>query len=174
MSNENRNYYLLPEGHEAIQVIEDFNAERRATRSKWHAFRDKFGAQNTVSSGGRICGLVFEDCDPPEDWYTPKGYPAGSFKPYANRKNGREAFKELNKLPIDLTGFDISNRLSKVLGTSDGMTGTSDGSVLFQYTVFEMVGDRYLLNVPKTGNQPRDLQPLKMSEYWKMKEAAAA
>lgn len=159
--SENRVFYKVTPGSDTESKISKFNDMYDSVRADWFAFAKKYGAKE-IFCKNRIMAIKIESEDIPKGWNSPKSIPKGFYKPQ-KRKCCMEAYNEFKDLKPDPDGWD----LLEILGIS-----IIHDDRAFHFPSFEIIGETLLLSAHKDSkNIPADVEPLKMSEYWSMKES---
>jgi hypothetical protein len=137
-------------------------------RSARNALAAEVGAEGPVHSHS-VVGFVFGGDTPPEGW-SEAGRVEGRpyFAPSRRTKAGRALHGRMAAIRT-LTGREF--------GQAFGHHGVLVGGNRILFMAFEPLGDALVIAVPRgdgdgEGLVPPDAAPLKMSEYWAMKEAA--
>lgn len=173
----NDKLYFRVDGGKVGAAIDQFVALRKQQRDARTAFEKEFGAKGTYGNDRGLDGLVFDEGKAPEGWRPVRNVPTVYRPPLG--KVGREIKERMQRLPL-AGGREFQ---AMVLGKDDMFRFMT--SLTIHYIVFEYVGKHRILVVPKSNKpavesarhdwQPPDEHcvPLKMSEYWALKEEAA-
>lgn len=164
-----RKFYRIEAGSELATTVAQFIEDMKAVRKSWKSFLDKHGGKERWTQGSRVVGLSFEG-ESPEGWYRPRDCPAGCYRPYANRKASKEAYAEFKALPFMPGGSQFSARIG--FESTSGPASGGRGMMIY-WASFEEVSGETLISLPENGEPVPGCIPLKNSEYWQMKEAAA-
>lgn len=162
-----REYWIA--GGEDLERARAFIAERETGFALMNETAAKHGGK-PVHNGRGIVGLTF-DGSAPDGWIR-KGYVSGKayFMPKRDSAARKAIAKELASVRInDASGFH------SLFSKTGGVMKAAGSGVAIHYIVWDWAGDQILLSVP-TGSdfQPTGSTPLKMSEYWALKEQAKA
>jgi len=161
-----RKYYLATPGgksHEAILTWQKMSTE---AIKEGYALAHELGAQRIYRSGERIVAFDFKKEDPGRAWRNVRALGCGKYMPNKTTKAGKEIMKKVDAIRIP------DHRLfSELMGGGWLIVrGNMWGSVSF-----ETIGDNYVVSVPIGDDEdfiPKDVTPLKLSEYYAMKEQA--
>ncbi len=164
-----RNYFKITGG--AVKAAFDrFMTTRIAQVKARKDFCTEHGASGSYASWKEVSGLVFEEGQKPTDLTIWEHMHQNIWKPKGNTKQARELRKRMRALPL----ADAQIFQSEVLGVNNAFTFMIGLRVLFMS--FEHIEEQLILSVPITPTPwtPPDEHcvPLKMSEYWEMKEHA--
>lgn len=174
MSLENRLLFIATPGGKSHQAIDAFHANADAAYEAQRNYANSLGAKAWYGRGG-IAALLFEN-EPTE---LPVGFRRDpkhdmqrmfALVPDKKAKAGKVRAAELKALPRSPDLMDFS----KTIGFGFIIRGMA-----MMMASFETVGDSRILTIPKPedpGKQfiPPDCTPLKLSEYYAMKEAEEA
>lgn len=167
MENE-REYYLA--GGADLEKLKCFIDKRSEAFKHMAETAAKYGG-NAVHNGVRITGLVFAG-NAPVGW-TPRGSVSkGKF--YLPKRDSAE--RKAAAADIDSLRLPGASELHSLFSNDGGVMKAGDGfSMCLLFISYESIGDKLLLSVPP-GCQftPDGSEPLKMSEYWSLKEKTAA
>lgn len=156
-------YRLIPEGFAESQ-IKAFHEERLSVQTEWFEFTKKHGATKAFI-GDRLNGILLAADKVPIGWASNRDLPEGCYKP-TRRKACMEAYKEFT----ELKGMPSGMQLSKRLGVDAVFTGLK-----ICFPTFEKLGEEIILSLKEGSDVPEGTisPPLKMSEYWALKEEVA-
>ena len=168
MENE-REYYLA--GGADLEKLKGFIEKRSAAFKLMAETAAKYGGK-AVHNGVRVTGLLF-DGNAPAGW-TPRGsFGVGKFYlPKRDSAERKAAATELENVQLPC-GFELHSLFSKDGGVMKEGEGKGFGMRLL-FISYEDVAGELLLSIP-TGCDftPDGSGPLKMSEYWALKENGA-
>jgi len=166
-----RIYFLVGADSPVLEVIDAALALDRVYQKAVWAFAREFGCEKiyvTQQWQVRLLGLAFEG-DIPPGWRlnARKGYST----PDSRTKEGKEIGVRMKALPHGVSAQRFSSMLDEKIGQpKKSYTHWEDG---VSWTVFEKHGSQYVLSVPAASKvSPPGCRELKMSEYWKIREAA--
>lgn len=158
MSDEDTAYYIAKGA--SLAAIIDYIELRKATKKRYDAFAEKFGATGCALRRGpygdiAVIGLNFDS--PPEGWKQPKvkGVTRPHFVPTSRKIN-----REMESLPVLLpceAGTTLTS-LTRGIVTPD----------------FELLGTDYIISQHEKAKAPPDAIPMKRSEYWAKREGGVA
>lgn len=154
-----RIYYRLEKGGKTETAIKSFVEDIRAAIKSWQDFTEKYGAKHYYA-GNYLQGIMLKNPDP-SLWVSTQKLPNGCYKP--KRKKGNDIFTEFKTLPGTPDGLELAGRID--------VRCPCDGLKMYMPS-FDKVGDELYLNMYKTVEPPADCTPMKMSEYYKIKEDA--
>lgn len=163
-----RKYYLAHGTSEA--KVRDFFERRAAAIRTGNELAVSVGATCAVF-GSRLAGVLFEGKAP--DGWTEKGRTNKGeryFMPLRKSKAGKELSQRLSAVRIT-DGVELHS-----IFTNEGahLIDTIGGSFSIQYISAEITKGKAIISVPEGMDfVPPDATPLKMSEYWAIKEAKA-
>ncbi len=163
-------HYLVSPESPVMKVIEEAKAVVRAFREGVEAFRKE------LPEGSRVRGV--EDC-----YVSGVNFPGGEH-PYGWRYNSRRHCavpnqrikagkliqQRIDAIPRGLGAFEFERMLGRVLGRD---CVYDDERHHWWSCGFEKIGEDYVLSAPAALNlAPPGCTELRMSEYWRMREAA--
>lgn len=154
-----RIYYRLEKGGKTETAIKSFVDDYRATIKSWEDFAEKYGADQYYA-GDYLRGVMLKNPDP-KLWVSTQKLPNGCFKP--KRKKGNDIFTEFKTLPGTPDGMELARRIDVECPFEENKIHLPN---------FDMIDDELYLNMYKTVEPPADCTPMKMSEYYKIKEDA--
>lgn len=183
MSVEHRKFYVAK--GRSLAAVEELNERWKAINQARKDFAKLFGADGCFMRGTRMVGLTYppipnEPKTLPPGWVWASKWHTGEYSvatPNARTKLGKELSRKMRNELAQVSVADVFP-CSRLIGTSDGVR-------LFCPSV-EKVGDAFVIGVPDGGEDtissstgdaklpyaPEDAIPLKLSEYFKMKEDA--
>lgn len=153
----------------AKKEIEKVHNELTQIQNERNAWcRDK-GFEGLWLSGGEVVGVVLKEKEDSPLWHKKKEWTEIGFvhKPSSKTKKGRDLKKEMVKLQRK-DGFAFS---------SEHSLPTAFNGLSFMSSAYEVVGHESILRLPKGCKLKEghkwfnDVIPLKISEYYAMKEA---
>jgi hypothetical protein len=164
---KNIHYYYLVKSGKAKEAIRAYIDGMHRYNDHLKSMCEKYGAKAWMTSGPFLVGLQFEK-EPPAPWkHLPRKY-----RHYRNDVyNVSTKTKEGKALSAEL--HSVKHPEFHVDGKGDSWV-TIDRYLYGPY--FEIVGDKYILVIPINGQADKqfvpdgDLQLLKLSEYWRIKE----
>ena len=160
--SEERTYYKMTPGGAAEKAFNEWCSQLEEAKNSWFAFAQEFGVEQ-VFADNRLRGLMFDSGDAPEGWASTAKLPTGAYKPQ-RRKVCMEAYDAFKALPSKPSNI-VFAKLLKVDAVFKSSCMHLPGIVA--------VGDEYLLSLHVESEVPEGVEPLKMSEFWAMKEATA-
>lgn len=164
-----RNYYIA--GGKDLEKTLDFIQQRETSREEIREKAEKYGAKSGATNGFFIGGLIFENGEAPLGWIE-KGRTNDNepfFLPRRSTKMNREICKDINSVRVPSMA-----QFNGMFCKDGGVLKEGEGfSMRRLYISWEKVKDTILLSVP-IGSEftPDGSTPLKMSEYWALKEEA--
>lgn len=169
MQNE-REYYVA--GGADLEKLKGFIENRSAAFKRMAETAAKYGGK-AVHNGVRVTGILF-DGNAPAGW-TPRGsFGVGKF--YLPKRDSAERKAAATDIGnVQLPGaFELHSLFSNDGGVMKTGEGQGFGMRLL-FISYEDVAGTLLLSIP-TGCDftPDGSEPLKMSEYWALKEKTAA
>ena len=166
MSKPDRKYFLA--GGESERKVRDFFRRRQDGFREANAIADEVGGSGAAVGYG-VAGIVFEG-EVPKGWArkgtTKDG--AAYFLPVRRSKAGKALFSRIREVRVP-EARDLHSQLCQ---HREAVTGPGvHGGIAIHYVSAEIVGDRAVISVPDQMDfTPPDSKPLKMSEYWALKE----
>jgi hypothetical protein len=178
MTNETIPYKVT--GGKVLEAIHSFLETRNKQLEARNALAKEFGASGYVSSSGAITAFSF-DGEHPKGWI--QNRKDGGHMPTAKTPEGK-ALRERMKLPQ--WG---ASKFHEMMGLDDF---TFMQGMRMRYISFEKLGDVFVMHIPKIEKPGKEdeesglgeghkwtppddgCQPLKMSEYWQLKESHPA
>ncbi len=161
---------------DAVEIIETFMAERQASRAAARAFAQEHGFDDLIRRGPSWIAFHSKEKVPAERWPpgTRGGREAGLgfvVRPYHRTSEGRALAKRFRALPRSVDGRTLADRL---FGRDFGF----EPALLFPSAGCEKLGETWVVSmreelgeaVEESGCRS-DLERLKMSEYWLLKES---
>jgi len=182
--DEERRYYVA--AGKSLGVIEKFFEDRKAAYDARYEFAKSKGGIGTFGSENGVIGIVPIDGKPSEELRKRLPAPPAGYRledrgdyfvwaPNGRLKGGKVAKNEIRDKRFCVPG---SRQLAEMLGGGDVFTGR-----FIHYPHCELVGNKWIISIPVRGTHgtfatsyegefhPPDAIPLKVSEYWKLKEA---
>ncbi len=180
-------YFEVPKKGPSRDIIDQFFKDRIERQNRQQAIKEKYGAREVYfnTGTGALVALGFPGYDtaatqfnePPAGFRKPRREDynpgPGTFYPLFNKREGRARQKEFYDARIP-TANDLTNRLGGSWVCVGPGLGTGFRMEFFTLNTF---GDKMILNVPRTStDEPgwktpaADLQPMKSSTYWKLRE----
>jgi hypothetical protein len=161
-----RKYFRVNPGP-VLDVIQDAIQQQNSFVAAMREPGEEFGGAAFVDvwtyGSGSFYGILFKG-ELPEGWRQGKQYAVPNLK----TKTGKALQARFRSLLTGVGGLDFSNMLHRATGGD--YYEFSDG--LCRWTIFEKHGDAYVLSVPvKCDVQPPSCDPLKMSDYWAIRES---
>lgn len=160
-----RKYYLAHGDSEA--KVRDFFTKRQAAIIAANDMAKEVGGNGTVGAY-RISGIVFKD-GAPEGW-TEKGTSTDGqryYMPLRRSKAGKALCQRLAQIRIPAAS-DLHSEFSP----DGGHMSTVGLGITINYISAEIVKGKSIITVPDGIDfVPPESTPLKMSEYWALKEA---
>lgn len=168
-----REYRYFEAAGKSLEVCQQIAAEREKAYEETRALMKELGATNAIGAP-RIRGLKFPEGKAPDGW---RSYAKGH-RDYLLPSKQRKDLALLREriTTIHLPGAEnLSSRLG-IPWCITNETGHNGGSVIL-FVTYETIGDKIILVVPVDHKgefgTPPDARPIKTSEYWLLKEAAA-
>jgi len=165
-----RKYYLAQPGGKSMETITTWRKMYKEATAAAYALGQELGASFVYRRGASISGFLF-DRDPGRAWRPLKDQGKGLYMPNRATSIGKNIMKKVNAIKIPISS-DFANLLG---GGGFILSGNEIG-----YASFEIIGDAYIVGIPVEDNPygdnsdpfiPPDTTPLKLSEYYAMKEA---
>jgi hypothetical protein len=167
-----RKYFVATPGGKSMEAIIAWQKISAEAWAKAEKIIEELGAgPNLLKTSFGIAGLCFEK-DPGKAWKPVRGYGEGIYYPDKRIKEGKDIAKRLKEIE-----FPGSRTFASLIGGGFFIiSGNRWGSISF-----EEIGDAYIISIP-IGKQeqssdasfvPPDTLPLKLSEYYALKEAEA-
>lgn len=159
-----REYYIA--GGNDLAKAQAFIEARKSAFAEMDRVAKELGGE-AVHNSRVIIGLVFP-ADPPSGW-TRRGSVEG--KPYYLPKKVSRSLKEAASKLASATVPSI-HKFHALFSKEGGVMKEGSGlGMRVLYISWEYLGDKLLLSVPIGSDyQPDGSEPLKMSEYWSLKE----
>ena len=158
--------YFLAHGESETKVREFFT-KRQAAIIAANDMAKEVGGTGTVGAY-RVSGILFKD-GPPEGW-TQKGTSTDGqryYMPLRRSKAGKALCQRIAAIRIPAAS-DLHSEFS----TDGGHMASAGLGITINYISAEMVRGKAIISVPNGMDfVPPDSTPLKMSEYWAIKEA---
>ena len=167
-----RKYYLADPNGKSFKAIKTWQQMSGDAITAALAVGEEFGAKTVDRAGDSISAFHF-DADPGPAWRQLKNHGKDRYFPHQGTKAGKELAKRIKAIKIP-TAFLFAGLLG------GGRLIISGGR--YWTASFEVIGDAYIVSIPVgDGSQspdesfvPPDATPLKLSEYYALKEAAEA
>lgn len=166
MSSE-RKYFAIESGSELETVINTFEEDRKNVVVEWRSFAKSVGGNpDRMLAGNALIGLAFAG-EPPYGWIEIKAH-EGFYKPHGGM--AKLESKAMKNLPLSINASDLAGRLK-----IESVMYHEGSQTYIAHAFYERVGDQLILTLHKKQKTPKadGLIPLKMSEYWQIKEDAA-
>lgn len=171
-------YYIA--GGKSLDAAREVQAGLKVAAVEIEQIKAEFGAKGVMRMSTRISGLVFDADAAPAGWR--KDYGAGTrfYAPYRKTKADKAIWAKFHAVKIpDASTF------SALIGMGGGIMtgpGSSGHGFTISYAFYEMLSDgRMVITIPlpEAGSEaapfvPPDCVPLKVSEYFALKEAEPA
>lgn len=173
-------YYLVDKHGKYGQIIAGFMEERKAAHAKRVEVTKKYGAKAYYSRTNSIVGLIYEDESkvPPSLVVKKMDNANRVFVPNKRTKAGKQLVQEFY-IPMP-DGMTFHMRVwPEATGFGVTVGHGPSGGFQIRWILYEIVGDEWILSVPRNMDgeivwQPTEgATPLKLSEYYAKKEALA-
>lgn len=170
-------YYIA--GGKTLDAVRAWQKELHLSDAAIDQLKSEFGAKGMVRRGERIAGLIFEG-EAPAGWRSEWGAGSKFHFPYRKTKADKAIWAKFSAINIP-TARAFSTLLG--LGAHGVMTQSASGlGFTMHYPVFETLADeRVIVSIPASDSGdpekefiPPDCEPLKVSEYFALKEADEA
>ena len=156
--SQNRKYFKLTPGGKAEAAVNEFTGMWQEAKSSAAKFSEKYSGDRILRKGGRVLGLTFKD-SPPDGWKL-ENREYSAYRPV--KKHLPEVYDEFkNILPTP-----SAHKLAELLGVEPVWTD----SLEIHFPNFQYIGDLCILDQHVDSEIPEGATPLKMSEYWALKE----
>lgn len=172
MTDINKHAPFLAEG-KSREIVEAFWQQRSEVAARQKMLTDEVGALNAVTQGG-VIGFVFENDEHPDGW---KKVGAISGKNYFAPTKRTDAGKAIRTRMAELRMPGASDFHGMFPGVGFGIMDGRQG--IIRWMTYDIINDdTVVILVPRPSNPseelytPPDAKPLKMSEYWALKEVA--
>lgn len=161
--------YFLAHGESETKVREFFEARRSAHQAA-EALAKEVGGKG-AAVGWSMAGVIFE-ANAPEGW-TCKGTTTDGIKyhmPLRRTKAGKELCKRISAIRVP-----DAKALHSQFSADGGHFASSGMGFAIHYISAEIAKGKAIISVPAGMDfTPPDTTPLKMSEYWAIKEGETA
>lgn len=156
-------------GGPVAYAITGFEALRKDQLAARQALCKEYGASKCLGTEHSVSALLFEG-KPPEGWRLRPGRPYDCYLPPKGAL-GKALRARMADLPL-ASWEDFSHALNcnGVLG------GSAGGGFCIRVLMYEQIGETMILHVPKESKwqPPEGCTPIKVSEYFQIKEGVTA
>lgn len=166
-----REYYIA--GGADLEKAEAFIEKRRLASIAMQDVAQNYGAKSCATNGRTIGGLIFINNEPPMNWVE-KGRTRDGDVFFLPRRTTKEN-KEISKHIASVTSPSI-HEFHALYSKEGGVLKEGSGlGMRVLYISWEHLGDKLLLSVPIGSDySPDGSVPIKMSEYWTLKEKSSS
>ena len=172
--------YFKVTGGKALEAINEWKTVRASQIEARNKLRDDFSADGILANSSRVEGLIFIiKKKVPTGWVPVVGF-ANTYRPAGSSKKAKEVRARFRSLPAQ----DFGPLTTALVGPKKGGSMAFMEGLSIHYMRLESIGkitkQTTILVVPVIKNQPpwqapdEHCKPLKVSQYWALKEKHSA